>query len=574
MLGVCMPEADGITVRAIVGTRAVILGFDATTEAARSGLLGFGIGKRQADGQVIPLRGFKFFAETVAEPKPGERRSTFEHPIQDFQWGDYSVPPASDVSYVVRAIYGCPEALEMGPEIEVPVHTGNDIGSLHEVHFNRGAIPSQAFADRFGNVGPTDEEMNDPTNEKVKWLSRGLLDALLGFISEARGPNHELRVAAYEFVYQPVLEALVSAAGRGAKVRICFDGGDRRSDGSINPSHTSADNIAEITRLGLGSAPTVSLHPRTRYSRIPHNKFIVLRENDHPAAVWTGSTNFTPSGFLGQSNVAHLIRDPALAAHYDTYWEKIATDPETAPFKKFNSEHFTNTTELVPGRIYPIFSPRRTGMLDWYAKAIRDTTESIMFTAAFGVAQPLAEALGEDRDFLRLLLMERREKNLERQALITSDPDTVIALGERLSADAIKYEIDGFQLDEWFRKEEHFRSKGNIFYIHTKILGLDLLSDDPKIFTGSANFSKGSVEANDENMLLMRGAGFSKIAEIYAVEFMRLFNHLYFRTVAVRNARLRRGSPAKAAILDPDDRWVARHFRSGGYHDHMRRLFR
>jgi len=72
----------------------------------------------------------------------------------------------------------------------------------------------------------------------------------------------------------------------------------------------------------------------------------------------------------------------------------------------------------------------------------------------------------------------------------------------------------------------------------------------------------------------MRGPAFAEIAGIYAVEFMRLFNHLYFRTVAVRNARRRRGSPAKAAVLDPDDRWVARHFRRGGYHDHLRRLFR
>jgi PLD-like domain len=312
-----MAEADGITVRAIPGTRAVILGMDAVTDRARENLLGFGIGKRRPDGGIDPFRGFKFFAETVPDPQPGERRSTFEHPIQDFQWGDYAVPPASDVTYVVRAIYGDPGALEPGPEIEVKTHTGNDTGSRHEVHFNRGAIPSQAFADRFGNVGPTEDEVNDPRNEKVEWLSRGLLEAMLGFIAEARRPSHELRVAAYEFVYRPVLDALAAAAGRGATVRICFDAGDRRRDGSIMPSHTSAANLAEIARAGLDTAPTVSLHPRTRYVAIPHNKFMVLRENGRPVAVWTGSTNFTPSGFLGQSNVAHLIRDPELGTHYD-----------------------------------------------------------------------------------------------------------------------------------------------------------------------------------------------------------------------------------------------------------------
>lgn len=568
-----MAEADGITVRAIAGTHAVILGMDATPQA-REGLLGFGIGKRRPDGSLEPLRGFKFFAETVPDPQPGERRSTFEHPIQDFQWGDYAAAPGGDVTYVVRAIYGTPGALEPGPEIEVRAQTGNAAGSLHEVHFNRGAIPSQAFADRFGNVGPTEDEVNDPGNAKVQWLSRGLLEAMLGFIAEARGPRYEVRVAAYEFVYRPVLEALAAAAGRGATVRICFDAGDRRQDGSIVPSHTSAANFAEIARAGLDGAPTVSLHPRTRYSAIPHNKFMVLHEEGRPIAVWTGSTNFTASGFLGQSNVAHLIRDPALGAQYDAYWEMIATDPGTTAFKSFNTKQFPDAAKLVPDQIQPIFSPRKAGMLDWYAQALREATASAMFTAAFGVSQPLAEAFGEDRDFLRLLLMESRENNPERRALITADRDTVIALGERLNSETIQLEIEGFRLDQWFRAEEHFRKKGHIFYIHTKILGLDLLSDDPKLFTGSANFSKNSVESNDENMLLMRGPAFRQIADIYAVEFMRLFNHLYFRTVALRNARLRRGSPAKAAILDPDDRWVARHFRSGGYHDRLRRLFR
>lgn len=569
-----MPAADGITVRAIAGTHAVILGMDATTEESRRGLLGFGIGKRLADGNIDPLRGFKFFSETAPDPQPGERRSTFEHPIQDFQWGDYSVPPGSDVTYVVQAIYGRPGALKRGPEIEVPTHTGNDTGSLHEVHFNRGAIPSQAFADQFGNVGLTDVEVNDPENAKVKWLSRGLLDAMLGFIAEARGAQHELRVAAYEFVYRPVLEALAAAAGRGVTVRLCFDAGDRRQDGSIAPSHTSAANISAIGQVGLDRARTASLHPRTRYSAIPHNKFVILRERDRPIAVWTGSTNITPSGFLGQSNVAHLIRDPELSAHYDAYWEKIATDPSTTAFKTFNTKRFPDALDLADGGILPIFSPRQAGMLDWYARALREATASAMFTAAFGVAQPLAEVFGENRDFLRFLLMESRERNVERRALITADHDTVIALGERLNSETIQLSINGFRLDQWFREEEHFRKKGNIFYIHTKFLGLDLLSDDPKLFTGSANFSKGSVESNDENMLLMRGPNFRRVADIYAVEFMRLFNHLYFRTVAVRNARLRRGSPAKAAILDPSDRWVARHFRSGGYHDHLRRLFR
>jgi hypothetical protein len=49
------------------------------------------------------------------------------------------------------------------------------------------------------------------------------------------------------------------------------------------------------------------LYKRTK-TKIPHSKFIVrLEGRKKPTHVWTGSTNFTPSGFIGQTNVGHLI---------------------------------------------------------------------------------------------------------------------------------------------------------------------------------------------------------------------------------------------------------------------------
>ena len=43
-----------------------------------------------------------------------------------------------------------------------------------------------------------------------------------------------------------------------------------------------------------------TLIPRTKRKQIPHNKFIVKIRNGKPIQVWTGSTNFSMSGFLGQ----------------------------------------------------------------------------------------------------------------------------------------------------------------------------------------------------------------------------------------------------------------------------------
>lgn len=566
-------SAGGISVRAIPGTRTVLLGMDADAQARR-GLLGFSIGTRKRSGTIAWRRGFKFFEQLVPSPEPGERRSMLEHPWQSFLWGDYAAAPGGKVTYVVRPMRGTPSAPEYGPDVEISVKLQSPDEGDQGLYFNRGAIPSQAFAEKFGNVGPTEEEQNDPANDKVKWLSRGLLEGALSFIAQANGARFQLLVGAYEFHYRPILEALKIAAGTGAKVRIIYDGGDRLRDGTIKATDISTANVAAIEAARLDRTRNVELFPRTQYASITHNKFIVLLENDHPIQVWTGSTNFSPSGFLGQSNVGHVVRVPGVAEAYARYWELLAADP---PSRSFKTQVMSLSPEppadgLAEGYT-TIFSPRRAGMMDWYARRLGEARTDVMFTAAFGVDQQLAEKFAEDRDFLRFVLMEKRDRNPDEQALLERDRDTAIALGEKLNSDTIRLKIDGHALDEWFAREEHFRTKGNIFYIHTKYLLIDALSDDPQIFTGSANFSDNSVESNDENMLLLRGDAAKQVVPIYLNEFSRLFNHLYFRTIAVKNAK---AGTARTDIgfLDPDDRWVKSYFKSGTLHDKRRRLFR
>ena len=55
--------------------------------------------------------------------------------------------------------------------------------------------------------------------------------------------------------------------------------------------------------------------------------------------------------------------------------------------------------------------------------------------------------------------------------------------------------IVGFELDKWFLTEELYRPKndGFVFFIHTKFLLIDPLSDDPLVCSGSANFSPPSL---------------------------------------------------------------------------------
>ena len=223
-------RADGVSVHAIAGGNAVLLAMNVSDEQRRR-LLGFALGRRTEDGARIRwMDGFKFFRDLVPDPQPGDMRSTLEHPIQSFLWGHYTATPDTAYDYVVRPLYlpdnGDLAQLRAGVDVPVSVRTEPVDHGRHAIFFNRGAIPSQAFARRFGNRPPADE--NDPDAEDVKWLSRGLLDGALAFIAQARGPRFSLRAAFYEFSYRPIMAALAAANGSGADVPDRLRGGSRR----------------------------------------------------------------------------------------------------------------------------------------------------------------------------------------------------------------------------------------------------------------------------------------------------------------------------------------------------------
>jgi hypothetical protein len=110
-----------------------------------------------------------------------------------------------------------------------------------------------------------------------------------------------------------------------------------------------------------------------------------------------------------------------------------------------------------------------------------------------------------------------------------------------------------------------------VFFVHTKFLLIDPLSDDPLVCSGSANFSSGSLLQNDENMLLVRGN--TRIADIYMSEFDRIFRHFYFRDIANQLAAAKTSDDAKAIFLDETDEWSANYFKPGTLKNNRRVMF-
>lgn len=542
-----------VRVRAVSGTHVVFLAFD-MKESDATGLMGFAIQRTDfIDNETIWLRGNKTFS-SIRLSTGIEDASSREHPFQAFQWADYSAKPGYKYKYRVIPIYGSPGALIEKSAISVTIETEPLTGTKHDVHFNRGAIASQAFVKRF--PGMTLDEAGAPA---YAWLTRDLLPGLLGFIGKAKGQAYSLKAAIYELNWPEVLAAFKAAKASGAEVKIIYHGKD---------DETGLANDEEIAKAQIKSLCV----PRVN-AKLMHNKFIVLSKNGKPVSVWTGSTNFSRNALHGQLNVGHAIHDKALATRFLAYWTELKGDPESNDLKDWAGSENALPPPDDSDSLTPIFSPHRgRGVFDWWID-LASEPKPLFMTFPFGIVADFRPVFDQNDGVLRFALLDKYVNggNAASRAAAVADIERIrrhenigMALGNNIFVDWV---------DGW-----HQEGPGigvNVNWVHSKFMLIDPLGKKPVTLTGSANFSEASVNTNDENMVLIRGD--SRVADIYFGEFMRVFAHHRFRESVKRHID-QYGSAAfntwKPQDLFEDWRkWVPGHFKKNSGHDIKRRYF-
>jgi phosphatidylserine/phosphatidylglycerophosphate/cardiolipin synthase-like enzyme len=326
----------------------------------------------------------------------------------------------------------------------------------------------------------------------------------------------KLRIAAYEFHYEPFLKLLKRAKGKGVNVKVVFD--KRKA----KPGNANSKAIRDT---GIGSF----CKPRkSGKSYISHNKFIVKMRGEKAVSVWTGGTNFSSGGIFGHSNVGHLVEEPRVAERYLNYWNMLADDPDT-PEARDRAEELSPVPRLPPPRgTSVIFSPRNgLEALQYYAQLAESADEALFMTFAFGINKLFKNVYRNARAPFRMALLEKAtrpmkegpaKKKEEREIQqLRNMPENTFAIGDFIRSTAI---------DGWL-KERLSGLNSNVRYVHNKFMLVDPLSDDPIVVAGSANFSDASTSDNDENMIITRGN--QRVADIYFGEFMRLYSHHAFR---------------------------------------------
>ena len=548
---------------AYAGTYVVTLAWDTVNgkKPTRADLLGYAIERAELDpaGHEVErywMRGIKRFSTKDKGLPPGTPVSTAEHPIQGFLWADYTAKAATRYNFRIVPLFGTVKnpklddaaavTLDVTTESvgEQPIHHADDI--RHDVFFNRGVIGSQAYAREFGNREP---DADNPRSQEMKWLSRGLFEALLRFIGLAKD-GMGLRAVFYEFRYQPVANAFAKAIEAGADVKVVYDA----------ESSYKTENEATIAAAGLDEYGAVI--PRTVTEGIRHNKFIVLMDGTTPVAVWTGSTNISAGGIFGHSNVGHIVWDEGVAAKYLDYWQRLA-DNLTPTKLRAPNRAATPTPAGKPhaNSVTPLFSARddkdSSATLQWYADRLADAKEVSCMTFAFNIDPVFQKVLGADNDVIRYVV---KDDPLGEEESIGTDRDVIFAAGSYLGEGA---------LANFLRERSNPLNTNR--YIHDKFMLVDPLSHDPLVVTGSANFSLPSQRTNDENMLVIRGN--TRVADIYFGEFMRVFDHHYARYIVRVLTDEGRSDPTAGYLKDNTADWLPSHFNPASYKSKRRKYF-
>ena len=556
-------QSSELKAAAYAGTYVVVLAWDTLdgTLPARPDLLGYAIERAELDaaGNEVErywMRSIKRFKDKDKGLPPGTPVSTAEHPIQSFQWADYTAKAGTRYIFRIVPVFGTVKnpklddaaavTLDVTAEIESDqAHNPND-GIQHDIFFNRGVIGSQAYAREFGNREPDAE---NPRSKEMKWLSRGLFEALLKFIGLA-GDGMGLRAAFYEFHYQPVANAFAKVIEAGADVKIVYDA----------ESEYKVENEATIAAAGLDANDAVI--PRTVSEGIRHNKFIVLLDGDTPVAVWMGSTNISAGGIFGHSNVGHIVWDQEVATKYLDYWQRLADNLTPTKLRAPNKADTPTPAGKPPeNSVIPLFSARdgkqSNDTLQWYADRLAEAKEVSCITFAFNIDEVFQEVLGQDNDVLRYIV---KDDPLGTEESVGTDRDVIFAAGSFLGQGA---------LANFLRERSNPLNRNR--YIHNKFMLVDPLSDDPLVVTGSANFSKPSQRTNDENMIVIRGN--TRVADIYFGEFMRVFDHHYARYIVRVLTDEGRSDPEAGYLKEKTTDWLPSHFNPASYKAKRRRYF-
>jgi hypothetical protein len=568
------------------GERMCLIGFDVPAPAPAD-LVGFAIECR-APGRrkFVPLKNRLAFSydEPIATAVTGARKyPSTQAPFQKFRWVDFPFEPRAG-QYVYRgtAMHMPSDGkLEPGTSIELGVSlVPVTYDGFMDVGFTRGFASSQAFRDKFPDDANIDEigrtiipndadaglEFTKAKQPKdiYDWLGFEAYDLIFSFLGDVvADPAVTLDVLAYDLNEPDIVGPLEHL---GKRLRVIIDDSAKTKKGVLT-GH-GADNSAEsnaATRLQASAGPS-NVH-RTHFANLQHHKVLIARRNGVPFKVLAGSTNFSFRGIYIQSNNVLVFDDPSVAGLFGNVFDAAFENPAG-----FASEELATKWHTVqdPGRppLHLCFSPHRSSdiSLNPVRGAIEQASSSVLYAVAF-LSQiksgPTEEAFDRliNRPVFSYGITDKRGQ------LQLQKPDGSVGL--------VDFAYLAGNAPEPFKSEW---SGGKGINVHHKFVVTDFSLPTAKVFTGSSNLAPSGEEGNGDHLILIEDR---KVAVAYAIEALRVFDHLHFRD-RMKAAGIRpRGGKAKTDSLklrkpraiSGEPAWFEDYYVTGSQKERDRLLF-
>jgi phosphatidylserine/phosphatidylglycerophosphate/cardiolipin synthase-like enzyme len=295
---------------------------------------------------------------------------------------------------------------------------------------------------------------------------------------------------------------------------------------------------------------------------LQHNKALIAKRNGEAQRVLFGSTNFSFRGIYIQANNALVFRSGEVAGYFEDVFELAFSNP-----KKFNAQPIATQWHLVqPAGGPPVhfsFSPHASAdlSLNPVGAAIDQATSSVFFCIAF-LNQAKSGAVREAVDRLENRTVFSYGISDKKGGLQVKKPDGSLGI--------VDFEYLAKNAPEPFKSEW---SGGDGIHEHHKFVVTDFNLPTAKVFTGSSNLSVSGEEKNGDNLVMIEDP---RVATSYAIEAVRVFDHLEFR------AKMESGSAAKDAgaltldlptALSGKPAWFEKFYQEGSQLEKDRKLF-
>jgi len=191
--------------------------------------------------------------------------------------------------------------------------------------------------------------------------------ALVEVINQA---TTQIDIALYGLNRHSVVDALISAHNRGATVRVVGDDKAR------------ADKYA-VAHQALTTAG-IALIVESSASQIQHNKFLVADDQ----TVWTGSTNFTVTGFTSNANNVLLVTDSTLAHAYSLEFNEMWS----VLFHGAKADNTPHLLDYAGTKVESYFSPTDNVAFEVWLE-LANAEESVHFAMFFFADNVLSDRL-------------------------------------------------------------------------------------------------------------------------------------------------------------------------------------